>query len=168
MGLDVVLLASGILMGLSYLSSHREPAAAAVPAAPKPVQVETMPPTPVRDSVVTVANPPDDKPPASAEEKARVAKLIEAEVERNQARLERCYADAERTRPASSALAGRLELRFAIGTDGRATRVRVLRNTTDSSVLAECVQQLVASFKVKDAPVEAVAFSWPFVFRGDE
>ncbi len=188
--LDLVLLGSGVGMAYSYFSTHENEEPAKPPARVAPIAVESMPPMPVErelepEPVVAVAPPASSDaapvapaPDAGVEEEplknspedvARVAKLVESEVGRLQDKLERCYADAALRRPgAAGALAGRLDVRFTIAPDGSASQVRVVRNTTDSSVLAACVKRLVSGFRIEEGPPEPMDFSWPFVFRGDE
>jgi hypothetical protein len=94
----------------------------------------------------------------------RITARLRRVVDGHQLELERCYAAAD---PGSSAepLEGRIDIRFVLMPDGSAAEVNPSGNTTGSTVLADCVADLIRGWSFPGGASDRLELEWPFVFR---
>lgn len=102
------------------------------------------------------------------EDAARVRVLaaqISLVVERHQAQLARCYQSASKVTTPDKPIQGRIDVRFSVEGDGRASSVRTSSNDTGSGGLENCLLTLVRSWTFPASGGEALDFVWPFEFK---
>ena len=101
---------------------------------------------------------PADKPLDLAAE-------IDALASRHQRQLQSCYQQAAKTLEPETPLEGRVDIRFTIMPDGRATGGRAVANTTGSEALGSCLVEVVESWSFPPGAAKPLDFVWPFRFR---
>lgn len=110
-----------------------------------------------------------DKTPLSPEEEAAQVRVLAAQislvVERHQGQLARCYQSASKVTTPDKPIVGRINVRFAVQGDGRASSVRTDSNDTGSSALENCLLGLVRSWTFPATGGESLDFVWPFEFQ---
>src|SRR6185295_13704016 len=114
-------------------------------------------PTPPPDEVTP---PPEEPDPVSDS----IAEGVRMVVQNNMGAVKRCYSRAAKVGTKDEPLEGKIELEFTVHPSGDVTDVGVVSNDTGSDQLADCVGQLIQSWRFP-APEEDMDFVWPFVFK---
>ena len=95
----------------------------------------------------------------------RLTGQMQLVVARQQVQLERCYQRAAKVASMTEPLEGKISVRFTLMSDGTAQMLEVAKNSTGSSVLADCVVGLVAGWRFPDGERDELEFEWPFSFK---
>jgi hypothetical protein len=128
----------------------------------------SAPATPVSTAGVQTAAadaPEESAPLTEAEMKSRAEASIDADGVRFvvKAHLPQVHACYERAFKDSSP-GGQVEIGFAVATDGKAVRVRTESNSTDSEMLAKCLESRVREWQFPRPVGGEVELIYPFVF----
>lgn len=118
------------------------------------------------DADASVDANPDPDAPTDAEV-AILARQIRLVVNRERRLLQRCYNKVAKATTVDKALQGRVEIRFEVMPDGKTRNVGPRGNTTGSTMLAQCVSNLIRNWKFPShSGKRSIPFVWPFDFRG--
>ncbi len=74
--------------------------------------------------------------------------------------VQACYSSAFK----DVAAGGRVDVGFVIKVDGRASKIRIERNTTTSSALGKCLEQRIAEWEFPKPAGGEFELVYPFVF----
>ena len=138
---------------------------------PRPIDAAPVitPPRPI-DAAPVVVLPPDAAPVGTSPADGALvtsdefADKVQAVVQGNMGAIKRCYERAAKQGTNTQPLEGKVVVNASVTTQGAATNVVVVENTTGSEDLQSCVQALVQSWSFPAAP-EETDFVWPFVFK---
>jgi hypothetical protein len=131
---------------------------------PVPVADAAAVPVPVADAA-PVATPDADQTPDTDTGEALRAQ-VNTHLAKSDSRLSRCYSESTKALPEDQALSGEVDISFEVMPTGGTRNVAVVRNTTGSNHLGDCLGAVVGDWTFEPFTGDAVTFLRTFRFAG--